>query len=99
MKKLALIIVLVLFSISGAHALDLTSWGKWVIRSVTLVDGNLEVVETKSSGLAYPEGGSPPHTAKKTIYTAVNGKIVMQDMVTGYYYPESYASVPEKYSW
>ncbi len=78
-----------------------SSWSDWAgskIRSITLTpDGKIEVVRTFGSESIYVEGIS--HQAFKDIYSAKDGKIVLEKTIKGQYSPESMERVPEKYQW
>jgi len=62
-------------------------------------DGTLEVTKICPSPYMYPEGGSPPGTATKYIYTAKDGKIYLKEEKTGRHFPESTKTIPERIEW
>lgn len=74
------------------------------IKSVELVDGRLEVVITEyeqDTQLLYCPNGCPQraHTARKEIYTAYEGRVVLLETIFGKYYPEGYSRSPERFEW
>jgi len=76
-------------------------WGdNCLFTDVTLNDdGTLEVTQICSSQYMYPEGGRPPGSATKYIYSAKDGKIYLKERKTGSHFPESKKTIPERIEW
>lgn len=93
-----LVVALLVGMVGGGEAMMF--YNESHLQSVTLTDdGRIEVVRTKPSAWVYPEGGSPPGVATKEIYVARGGKIVLDNTITGYYYPESTEVIPSRIEW
>ena len=67
-----------------------SDWDGPHIESAYLISGKLIVVKIIPSGTCYPEGGSPPGKAIKYIYVAKDNQIVLDTIITGLYYPETF---------